>query len=205
MNKPGLKELAKHSQINVVLRVPNAADNAISNTVNTTGDKILYNTIEKELIKEGFSVRDRGLVNEILKNSQNADYSKITELTNTDIIIEVVDINKEIVYSTNAIVPVKTKTGKVLPTKIEDIDYKSKGASIEYKVVQVKTNEIVGLYKFNYKPCPESCQIGTFKQTAKPKTRHSRKGEIREYAVDLKSVDEFIKVSVKQLVEAIKE
>lgn len=88
---------------NIVLRVPNNNDKATSNTSNNKDNNVLYNSIEKELLKQGFSVRDRGLFNELLSKSQTNDYSKIKELTNTDVILEVVNIDPAVVYTTNKV------------------------------------------------------------------------------------------------------
>src|ERR1700733_1662195 len=86
---PNLKDFFKsNSNPNIVLRVPNTNDKATSNTSISKNNDVLYNAIEKELLKENFSARDRGLFNELLSKSQTSDYSKIKELTNTDIILE---------------------------------------------------------------------------------------------------------------------
>ena len=72
---------------------------------------MLFNAIEKELLRENFRVRDRGLFNELLSKSQTSDYSKIKELTNTDIILEVVNINPSVLYTTNKVTVVGKKKG----------------------------------------------------------------------------------------------
>ncbi|HEX9509582.1 MAG TPA: hypothetical protein VF939_03810 [Puia sp.] len=129
-----LKEFFKTNKMpNIVLRVPNSADKATSNTSNYSNGRdnnsILYNAIEKELLKEGFSVRDRGLFNEIINKSGSIDYSKIKDLTNTDVILEVINIDPAIVYSTNKV----TLIGKKRETEqVGDIDYKRYGASVEF-------------------------------------------------------------------------
>jgi len=92
----------------IVLRVPNSNDKATSNT-STQNAAILYNAIEKEFLKNGFSVRDRGLFNEIINKTSSSDYSKIGESTDTDLILEVVSIDPTVVYSTNKITTVNGK------------------------------------------------------------------------------------------------
>lgn len=91
------------------MRVPNNNDKATSNTSTSKNNDVFYNTIEKELLKENFSVRDRGLFNELLSKSQTSDYSKIKELTNTDIILEVVNLDPSVLYTTNKVTVVGTK------------------------------------------------------------------------------------------------
>lgn len=183
---------------NIVLRVPNNNDKATSNTSTNRNNDILYNTIEKELLKENFSVRDRGLFNELLSKSATSDYSKIKELTNTDIILEVVSIDPSVLYTTNK---VTTVTAKKETEKIGNVNYKEKGASVEYKVILVKNNEIAGTYKFNYKPCPGGCELTTFKFTGK---KSSLNPVLRE-TVEINTMEEFLKITTKQLISSFRQ
>lgn len=192
---PNLKTFFKENRTpSIVLRVPNNSDRVTSNSV----INVLYNAIEKELVKQNFSVRDRGLFNELLNKSQTSDYSKIKELTNTDIILEVVNMDLSVLYSTNKITTVGTKKETV---KLGNIDYKEKGASAEFKVILVKTNEIAGTYKYNYTPCENGCEIGTFKFTGK---KGNKKMELRE-TVEINTMEEFVKLSTKKLIQSFKE
>ena len=81
----------------------------LSVIINGNNIEEIYNAIEKELLKENYSVRDRGLFNELLSKAQTTDYSKIKELTNTDIILEVVNIDPSVVYTTNRVTLVGSK------------------------------------------------------------------------------------------------
>jgi hypothetical protein len=195
---PALKDFFKaNANPNIVLRVPNTNDKATSNTSTNKNSDILYNAIEKALLKENFSVRDRGLFNELLSKSQTSDYSKIKELTNTDIILEVVNIDPSVLYTTNKVTVIK---GKAESEKIGDIDYKEKGASVEFKVIMVRTNEIAGTYKFNYKPCPDGCEIGSFKFYGR---RKNRQIELREY-VAINTMEEFLSLTTLKLIASFR-
>ncbi len=158
-----LKQFLKENKSpSIVLRVANTSDKATSQT--TTNKDLLYNAIEKQLLKEGFSVRDRGLFNEIINKAQTSDYSRIKDLTNTDLILEVVNIDPQVIYSTNKVTLItKGKEKEVL----QNIDYKRYGASVEFKLILVRNNEIAGSYKYNYKPCPNGCELTTFQITNK--------------------------------------
>ena len=193
-----LKEFFKTNRTpNVVLRVPNNNDKATSNTSTSKDNNVLYNAIEKELLKQGFSVRDRGLFNELLSKSQTTDYSKIKELTNTDVILEVVNIDPAVVYTTNKV----TIIGKKKETQgIGNIDYKKYGASVEYRIIMVKNNEIAGTYKYNYQPCPDGCEIGSFNFSGK---RNNKKVELRE-TLSVNTLEEFIKHCTQDLVKSFK-
>lgn len=194
---PNLKEFFKtNKNPNIVLRVPNNNDKVTSNTSVSKNNDILYNTIEKELLKGNFSVRDRGLFNELLNKSQTKDYSKIQELTNTDIILEVVNIDQSVLYSTNKITVVSPKKET---EKIGNIDYKENGASVEYKVILVKNNEIAGTYKFNYKPCPNGCELTTFQFNSK-----NKKIVLKE-TVEINTMEEFMKLTTKKLIASFRQ
>ncbi|MCO5240914.1 MAG: hypothetical protein M9904_12770 [Chitinophagaceae bacterium] len=182
---------------NIVLRVPNNNDKATSNTSTSKDNNVLYNAIEKGLLKQGFSVRDRGLFNELLSKSQTTDYSKIKELTNTDVILEVVNIDPAVVYTTNKITLVSKKKET---EQIGNVDYKKYGASVEFRLIMVKNNEIAGTYKYNYQPCPKGCEVGTFKFTGK---RHNKKVELRE-TVSVNTLEEFITLCTQDLIRSFK-
>lgn len=196
---PNLKEFFKSNRNpNIVLRVPNTNDKATSNTSTSKNSDILYNTIEKELLKENFSVRDRGLFNELLSKSTTSDYSKIKELTNTDIILEVVNLDPSVLYTTNKVTNI---TSKKETETIGNISYKEKGASVEYKVILVRNNEIAGTYKFNYKPCPDGCELATFKFTGK---RSSLKPVLKE-TVEINTMEEFLKLTTRKLIASFRQ
>lgn len=113
----------------------------------------LYNAIEKQLFKEGFSVRDRGLFNQVLDDNKSLDYSKIKDLTNTDLILELVSLENSVGYTTNVCHTNPDNKQRVIN------EYRDTGgASVEFKLVHVKTNEIVGSYKLHYTPCLEGCR-----------------------------------------------
>ena len=113
----------------------------------------LYNAIEKQLFKEGFSVRDRGLFNQVLDDNKSLDYSRIKSLTNTDLILELVSLESAVGYSTNVCYTDPDHKQKIIS------EYRNNGgASVEFKLVHVKTNEIVGSYKLHYTPCLDGCR-----------------------------------------------
>lgn len=182
---------------NVVLRVPNSADKATSNTSLNQDNNVLYNAIEKELLKQGYSVRDRGLFNEIINKSGSTDYSKIKELTNTDLIIEVVNIDPKVVYSTNKVSIVKKRK---TDERIGNIDYKRYGASIEFRIIMVRNNEIAGTYKYHYQPCPDGCELASFKFSGK---RGDKQVELRE-TVSVNTLEEFITLCTRDLIKSFR-
>jgi hypothetical protein len=193
-----LKEyLQNNKSPKIVLRVPNSNDKATSNTMINPNNDVLYNAIEKELLKEGFNVRDRGLFNEIVDKSKSADYSKLGEETDTDIILEVVNINTAVGYSTNKITLKNNGSGPD-GSSITPIDYKRLGASIEFRLIMVKNNEIAGNYKYNYTPCTDGCQLTDWAYN-----KHTKLLELKE-TVEVNQLEEFMKNCTQQLVQSFK-
>lgn len=149
--------MAITSNPSVVLRVPNASDDITKTVVND----YIYNAIEKELIINGFNVKDRALFNEVLnKKRESVSYHEINQLTGTDLILELVNINTDIKFTTNKII---TKEGEEKAYKRTVTKY---GASIEFKLILVKENLFAGSYTFYYIPCTKenindcNCYIG---------------------------------------------
>jgi hypothetical protein len=195
---PNLKEFFKlNRNQNVVLRVPNSADKATSNTNLNQDNNVLYNAIEKELLKQNYSVRDRGLFNEIINKSGSTDYSKIKDLTNTDLILEVINIDPKVIYTTNRVSVVKKKKTK---EQIGNVDYKRYGASVEFRIIMVRNNEIAGTYKYNYQPCPDGCQLASFKFSGK---KGDRQVVLRE-TVSVNTLEEFITLCTKDLIRSFR-
>ncbi|GAB3553545.1 hypothetical protein GCM10027577_37000 [Spirosoma fluminis] len=118
----------------------------------------LYNAIEKQLFKEGFSVRDRGLFNQVLDANESVAYSKISSLTDTDLILELVRLDNLVGYTTNICFTEPDEQQRLI-NEYRDM----RGASVEFKLVHVKSNEIVGSYKIHYTPCLEGCR-GLYKK-----------------------------------------
>ncbi|MFA6336172.1 MAG: hypothetical protein WCX48_11610 [Bacteroidales bacterium] len=91
---PEMREFSRtHKNPSVVLRVPYVAS-AVSEGEQKNLSKYnnYYNQIEKNLLKAGFTVRDRGLLNNLLSTGQT-NYAEIGKKIETDIIIEVLSID----------------------------------------------------------------------------------------------------------------
>lgn len=194
-----LKEYLKSNKTpKIVLRVPNTNDKATSNTINNQNNTILYNAIEKEFLKEGFNVRDRGLFNEIVDKSKSADYAKLGEETDTDLILEVVNINTDVAYATNKITMVNNNGSGNDRSSIAPVNYKKAGASIEFRLIMVKNNEIAGNYKYNYTPCVSGCP-----QTDWTYNKHTRTLEMKE-TVAVNALEEFVTNCTQDLIRSFR-
>ena len=116
----------------------------------------LYNVIEKEFIKGGYSVKDRILFDEVVNRSEDLlDYSTIQEKTDTELIFEIVKLDTDQEYITNSYY---TNKG-VLRELYKDGEVHVMGASVEFKLIIVEDNELAGSYVFHYVPCEKGCPI----------------------------------------------
>lgn len=177
----------------VVLRVSDASTTVTENENND----YLYNAIENQLLASGFVVRDRQLFNQIIGNDDNnIDYEKLKQKSDTDLIIELTKIDPKIMYSTNKYY---TKDGEEKVERSEDhIDY---GASVEFKVILIESNEFAGIYKFNYTPCTEGCVLSKSMKEKMEEIREKRFEEEEAYeGVEQNELENFIKDATKKLV-----
>lgn len=199
VNTESLREfLNSNKNPKVVLRV-----NSSSYTV-TEDENIdyLYNTIENQLLASGFIVRDRQLFNQIIGNEENTvDYEKLKDKSDTDLIIELTKLNPQVLYKTNKYY---NKNGD---EKIESsFTHERYGASVEFKVILIKSNEFAGIYKFNYTPCVDGCVISkSLKELTKE--RKARENEERKgyEGVEKDELEIFIKDATQKLVTEMRE
>ena len=90
--KPSLTKILQATKnLSIVLRTPGTLTKLLDEQKYSTNS--IYTTVEKEFVKAGMIVRDRGLFQQVLENT-TADYSKIKELTETDLILEIVGLEK---------------------------------------------------------------------------------------------------------------
>lgn len=150
----------------------------------------LYGVMENELLKLGFTIKDRSTFNEILSKTNSSELLK-KELSDADLILEVVKIDDKVPYSTNKVSSIKKEE---LSQKQQQLNYKSIGAFVEYRIILVKSNEIGGTYKFHYQPCPHGCAIEDFKLSGKEKDLKLTKSITQEI------MQQFISTSIQEMV-----
>ncbi|MEO8109117.1 MAG: hypothetical protein ABI594_03750 [Ginsengibacter sp.] len=181
----------------VVLRVGKFNFRSLTDNSSQKTMDYLYNAMENELIKQGFNVKDRSTFNEFVSRTNSAELLK-KELSDVDLVLEVVSIDDNVQYSTNKVISLKRKD----LTQAEDTrQYKSVGAYVEYHLIIVKNNEIGGTYKFYYEPCPHGCPIENFKSINKGKKDNQlqlSKGLSKEI------MEQFISSSVQELVYSLR-
>lgn len=188
--------LKKTPNPKVVLRVPNTQGNATEEDANT----YIYNTIEKELLRNNFIVRDRALFNEIIKKSgDKIEYSELQKKTDTDIILELSNLQTDVEYRTNQYY---TKSGK--KAMFDKGDILVRGAKVDFKLVVIQDNEYAGNYNFNYTPCLGGCEVVEGKRG--PKFRIEGKHAKQPYqVVSKRELEEFFKDATNKLITALRQ
>jgi len=190
-----LKEfLRSNPNPKVVLRVPNSKVNATEEDQNA----YIYNTIEKELIRNNFIVRDRALFNEILKNSgDKIDYSEVKKKTDTEIILELSDARRDVAYRTN-----EYYTSKGRKSLFSKGDITAIGAKVDFKIILIENNEYAGSYNYTYTPCLTGCPVSEGKKGPK----YSRNKEKEAYHVISKmELEDFFKNATNKMVVALRQ
>ncbi len=152
----------------------------------------LYNAIENELLKNGFIVRDRQLFNQIVTNNENNNnYINLKEKSDTDLIIELIKLDPSVAYTTNKYYD---SNGKERTESLTD--RKKYGATIEFKIIMIDSNEFAGIYKFNYTPCVEGCVVTGLKRY----TRRELDNLSSYEGVEFDELEEFVKNATRKLV-----
>lgn len=189
---PKLKVFLKeNNDIKVVLRVPNFD----RNTMSSSGNDGYYTTIEKEFMRKGYTVRDRALFAEVVEKAQGEiDYEKLAEQTDTDLIIELVKFDTEVIYKTNMY---ETDKGKKGTLKNE---YRYYGVDIEFKIILIEKNEFAGSYIYYYAPCKKGCLVT--KGTDKYFTLR-RKKDIPYKVVEESELEAFVKEVTLDLIKSL--
>lgn len=164
-NEAKLQFLKDAKSPTIVLRVPYISrevleeDKNVKTAKNNDGtnnlnDINVYNVIEKELLKGGFTVRDRALFEKVLGDKSVNDYSKIKELTETDLILELSAI-QYVKYPMNSFEYIKQskRKGNVTNTVNCPNYFNLYGLKLEFRLIKVKENDFIGSFTYSYTPC----------------------------------------------------
>lgn len=149
--KPSLSNILKTTgNTSIVLRVPASEEDKITEAQKQINNTI-YSTIEKELLKADYVVRDRAMFAKALEGeNSSADYAGIHKSTKTDLILELVSYG-DIKHNTNKYVDGNGSE------RAASVNFSFTGTSAEFKLISVKDNDLVGSYTFYYTPCVEGC------------------------------------------------
>jgi len=150
---PEMKQfLGSHSNLSVVLRVPNSLDRVTTETASK--NSAIYSSIEKKLMKAGFNVRDRALLETVLKSGVT-NYAEIGKKIETDIIIEVLDIDWNI-DNFQSYLTLKNNN-KIKPVPVNTLN--AKIAKLECKLTIVEKGSTGGVFTLYYTSCIDGCDF----------------------------------------------
>ena len=153
-SKTSLKEIIKSAQ-NPTIVVRNLNATHFTTVSGGNPSATLINILEKTLTKNEFVVRDRTLFERSFNQNTAIDYSQMKELTDTDLILEVVEVSN-VPFLTNVF---QKNNGNTTRVPAGNPDISMFGLKIELKVIKVKSNEIVGTYSFYNTPCINGCFV----------------------------------------------
>lgn len=130
----------------VVIRVPNPPTNV------TEAEKFnaYINTIEKIFIQSGYTVRDRALLETLLKTG-TTDYKTIGEKIDTDIIIDILSLQFDIPNRVYTFLNKTTKKEERFPKDENFIDCKM--AKLECRLTIVNKGQLGGVFTFYTSRC----------------------------------------------------
>lgn len=202
---PQIKDyLKKNPNPTIVLKAPNSENKATQSDPNS----YIYNAIEKELLLAGFNVKDRGLFNEVVGKSKEINYEELKKLTNTQLLLELVNVSTRVEYGTNVFI---TENGD---EKVANQNFKLYGAVIEFKLTIIETNQFAGSYSFYITPCSASTS-GCECEVAYKNYRDVRiyphlsfcntgEGKVKEYTyVTENAMEKFVRNGVKKMIYEI--
>src|SRR5690606_11686203 len=181
----------------VVLRVPLSSENVTEKDENN----YLFNAIENELLSRGFIVRDRQLFNQIITNNENnIDYEVLKQKSDTDLIIELSQLKRDILYETNKYYD---QNGR---EKVESvIKYEYFGALVEFKVIIVENNEYAGNFRFNYTPSTDTFVVTISQRDYEKMQKEKKKNKPVGYeGVADNEMEIFIRDATKKLVQQMR-
>ena len=160
----------------------------------------IYNAIEKELAMADFQVRDRKIFAHILENNANIkQYSDLKDLTDTDVILEIVKKTSSVDYKTNVYKNSRNKE-KIWKHGIVE----TRGILFECKFILVGTNEVAAIFAFNYVDCEDGCKYALSKEgkASKLTLKSGKKTKIQFYQPDV--LENFMRLNASKMIENFK-
>jgi hypothetical protein len=138
--------LADKPRPKLVIRVSNPPGNV------TEAEKFntYINQIEKELMQSGFTVRDRALLENLLR-SGNADYQTIGEKIDTDIILDILSLQFEEPNRFTSFMNVETKQKEYFRFPDNYVDCPA--AKLECRLTIVNKGQLGGMFTFYITRC----------------------------------------------------
>ncbi|MFP4330305.1 MAG: hypothetical protein ACLFP6_06285 [Spirochaetaceae bacterium] len=126
-----------NDETSVVIRVP-VSDNTL--TESETGSGFIVNELEKELLRGGFRVRDRALLNQVNERGGALAFAEIADQVDTDFIFEITHYSYGHTVSTERYLEEGTIAS--LPNTAKPFEFIA--GLIEIRVIDIEEGEILG-------------------------------------------------------------
>ena len=218
-NAAKLSFISNSANPTIVLRVPHTSHEVLEEDKNVKTEKNndgtnnlydinVYRVIEKELLKGGFTVRDRALFEKVLGDKMVNDYSKIKELTETDFILELSNI-QYVRHPFNSFTYNTTGRKGMINTSLYNCNNSIflYGLKIEFRLIKVKENDFIGSFTYNYSPCGDTpCTYSVSCLNGNCSEPYVTQGNVRISGIRLipqEEIERFVKASTDKLVREI--
>lgn len=187
VNQPALQAFMRSVESpTIVLRVP-SPQSQVTEAQKSQGDATMnqgYSLIERELVKAGFTVRDRALLEAVLRSNQDLDYRLIQQKINAQIILEIANISEHS-YNNDQYSSVKDRA----VGRLESRTFPISGWQFECKVILVDSGEIGGIYTIHIAPQENYFLVsGNNFRNASPQGREER--QYRGYGLEFQAAIE---------------
>jgi hypothetical protein len=144
---PELRDLlAVNPKPKIVIRVPNPPSNV------TAAEKFntYINVIEKTFLRAGFVVRDRALLENLMKTGK-ADYQSIKNTIDTDLFIDILSLEFEIPNNVGTFYNITQKRDGKFATPENYVNCQK--AKLECRVTIAEKGQLGGLFTLYHCPC----------------------------------------------------
>jgi len=138
--------LAANPRPKIVIRVPSPPSNV------TEAEKFnsYINLIEKTFLQKGFVVRDRALLENLMK-AGNADYQSIQRTIDTDLIIDILALEFNIPNRVNSFYNITLKRNEKFATSLNYVNCAK--ARLECRITIVEKGQLGGLFTLYASRC----------------------------------------------------
>jgi hypothetical protein len=129
---------------------------SISSKTEMTGEGKILEIMERELVRAGFTIRDRVLLEKLLTGKEFVDYSQVGNLLNIDIIIEITNLDYGIPFHVTAYRDTDNKIVKIYDKRNgrkgrkRGEDFLTPYNQFKGKVIIVKSGAVGGTLEINH-------------------------------------------------------
>ena len=166
--KPELQNLieAKGQNIKIALRVPGAPKSITQETQKEVSRP--YDSLERELSRAGFIVRDRELLEKITSELKPSSYMELARAIDTDLILEILylgpcDLSHNKYYDLGSERMFEFKNPSPDPKRQDLQAFPMRGGQIDCRIITVRDGTVSGMFTLYNLPCDGLCDFEVLK------------------------------------------